>query len=50
MGRSLSGSFGFRLRTTRELDDSGRGFDYYRADPNLRFVLEGVLDADTLAW
>lgn len=30
--------------------ESGRDVNYYEADPNLRFVLEGYLDPDTLSW
>lgn len=30
--------------------ESGRDLNYYTADPNLRFVLEGYLSAETLAW
>jgi len=30
--------------------ESGRDVDYYEADPNLRFVLEGHLEAETMSW
>ena len=30
--------------------ESGRDVNYYEADPNLAFVLEGHLDAQTMRW
>ncbi len=43
LGEPESGSFYGRY-------ESGRGVDYYEADPNLRPVLEGHLDGETLGW